>query len=360
MATPKKLPSGQWRTLVFSHYDFLTDDKGHPVIDPKTGKQKTKRIYESFTADTKKESAFMAAEYQMNKKRIQSGDLTVKEAMEEYIKTKENVLSPSTIRGYISCINNYYSEIQDIKLRRLEFKDVQMWINNLSASKSPKTTRNANALLTATFEMFAPEIHFAPQLPAKKKTNLYCPSDTDIEHLLKYVAGRELELAILLAAFGPMRRSEICALTSDDIHGNIITVNKAMVLTVDNQWIIKPPKTFSSNRDIEYPKFVIEKLKGIKGPLVKATPDQISNRFRRAIKFSGSPEFRFHDLRHYGASIMHAIGIPDQYIMERGGWKTDSVMKSIYRNTITEEMQKANSKINDHFSAMQHDMQHGH
>ena len=88
MATPKKLPSGQWRTLVFSHYDFLTDDKGHPVIDPKTGKQKTKRIYESFTADTKKESAFMAAEYQMNKKRIQNGDLTVKEAMEEYIKTK--------------------------------------------------------------------------------------------------------------------------------------------------------------------------------------------------------------------------------------------------------------------------------
>ena len=41
--------------------------------------------------------------------------------------------------------------------------------------------------------------------------------------------------------------------------------------------------------------------------------------------------FRFHDFRHYSASIMHAIGIPDQYIMARGGWKTDTVLKAVYR-----------------------------
>ena len=51
MATAKKLPSGSWRCLVFSHYENVVDKDGKPVIDPKTKKQKQKRIYESFTSD---------------------------------------------------------------------------------------------------------------------------------------------------------------------------------------------------------------------------------------------------------------------------------------------------------------------
>ena len=68
--------------------------------------------------------------------------------------------------------------------------------------------------------------------------------------------------------------------------------------------------------------------------------------------------FRFHDLRHYSASIMHAIGIPDQYIMARGGWKTDTVLKAVYRNVINDEQKKFTDKINSHFTTMQHEMQH--
>jgi len=61
------------------------------------------------------------------------------------------------------------------------------------------------------------------------------------------------------------------------------------------------------------------------------------------------PHFRFHDLRHYSASIMHAIGIPDQYIMQRGGWSSDGVLKSIYRNTMDDYAKKFSSQINDYF-----------
>ena len=43
MATAKKLPSGSWRCLVFSHYENVVDKDGKPVIDPKTKKQKQKR-----------------------------------------------------------------------------------------------------------------------------------------------------------------------------------------------------------------------------------------------------------------------------------------------------------------------------
>ena len=55
---------------------------------------------------------------------------------------------------------------------------------------------------------------------------------------------------------------------------------------------------------------------------------------------------------------MHAIGIPDQYIMARGGWKTDTVLKAVYRNVINDEQKKFTDKINSHFTTMQHEMQH--
>ena len=56
-----------------------------------------------------------------------------------------------------------------------------------------------------------------------------------------------------------------------------------------------------------------------------------------------------HDLRHYSASILHAIGIPDQYIMARGGWKTDNVMKRVYRDTLSDVEKEMNQKAVDYF-----------
>ena len=64
MATAKKLPSGSWRCLVFSHYENVVDKDGKPVIDPKTKKQKQKRIYESFTSDLPGKRGKQSAEAQ--------------------------------------------------------------------------------------------------------------------------------------------------------------------------------------------------------------------------------------------------------------------------------------------------------
>ena len=36
--------------------------------------------------------------------------------------------------------------------------------------------------------------------------------------------------------------------------------------------------------------------------------------------------------------------------MCRGGWKTDHVMKRVYRNTITDEQTRQNSKVIDFFN----------
>ena len=331
-----QLPSGSYRVQV---YDY-TDVNG-------------KKHYKSFTAPTKKQAQAIAQEWKANKSNQRPDGLTIHDAIGKYLDVKRSVLSPSTVRGYEGLQRNYFSgDFGKKKLGDLTNPVIQLWISNLSARLSPKTVRNAYALLTATLDMFYPDFCIQTTLPAKKRPELYCPSDKDVKKLLDHIKGTELEIAVLLAAFGPLRRGEICALTDRDIHGNIVTVSKSLVQGPDNQWHIKQPKTYGSYRDVVLPDFVIGRISGIEGRIVKATPSRITGRFIEAIESTDIPRFRFHDLRHYSASIMHAIGVPDQYILQRGGWISDNVMKSIYRNAIDSEAERQNRRINDHFNSL--------
>ena len=335
MAKKKKkntLPSGSYRVQVLDYKD--ADGKKH---------------YRSFTAPTKAEAQFLASQWKTGRAEEKLYSIRLSEAVTRYIDMKRNVLSPSTILGYERMQRNYIGTIGDVRINDITNTHLQVWVSDISAKLSPKTVRNAYGLLVSSLTMFRPDFIPKVTLPAKKKPELYCPSDQDIEKLLDEVKGTELELAVLLAAFGPLRRGEICALTSDDIHGNTVSVTKSLVLGPDREWITKQPKTYGSYREVEFPDFVIKKLKGINGKIIKSTPDAVSERFARAVERAGLPHFRFHDLRHYAASIMHVIGIPDQYILQRGGWASDNVMKTVYRNTIDLESVKQNRKINEHF-----------
>lgn len=174
------------------------------------------------------------------------------------------------------------------------------------------------------------------------------------------IAGRTRNIKILirfryiiqrpLAAFGPMRRDKICALHSDCISGNIVHVMRNMVLDSSGTWITKSPKTYAGDRYIEFPDFAAKKLKDMNGRVTTLTPDTLTCRFRRLIRRSGVHPFRFHDLRHYSASIQHALGIPDAYIMQRGGWQTDGVLKAVYRHAMDDTQKAINQKANLYFS----------
>ncbi len=55
---------------------------------------------------------------------------------------------------------------------------------------------------------------------------------------------------------------------------------------------------------------------------------------------------------------MHAIGVPDQYIMQRGGCSPDKTLKAIYRGTIKDYEEKYTGMTLTHFEDMKHEMQH--
>jgi integrase len=125
-----------------------------------------------------------------------------------------------------------------------------------------------------------------------------------------------------------------------------------MVQDADYSWHIKPmAKTDESNRTVVLPDFVVKEV----ALPIGLHPEQVSNRFRRAVRSSGLPHFRFHDLRHYYVSIAHALGVPDAYIMQMGGWKTDNVMHRVYRDTLPDVMQVEQDKLTKHFHDAFHD-----
>ena len=49
---------------------------------------------------------------------------------------------------------------------------------------------------------------------------------------------------------------------------------------------------------------------------------------------------------------MLMLGVPDKYAMERGGWSTDHILKSVYQQTFTAERKRVDSVIDDYFNSI--------
>ena len=62
----------------------------------------------------------------------------------------------------------------------------------------------------------------------------------------------------------------------------------------------------------------------------------------------GMEHFRFHDLRHFAASFQIALGIPPEYVQERGGWETSATM-SRYVHALDKQRQTMSAKTNKAF-----------
>lgn len=99
------------------------------------------------------------------------------------------------------------------------------------------------------------------------------------------------------------------------------------------------------------PQFVIDKINKA-GCITTLDPDEISYQFRKGLEKNDIPHFRFHDLRHYSASIRHALVIPDAYIMEEGGWCSDKVLKAVYRHAMSNRKKEMSDKAIRHFESL--------
>lgn len=329
MAKIEKLPSGNYGTRVY---------------DKKLKKQRR------LTASSKAELKRMVAEYLYTEDRPDT-DITVKEAIENYITNRTRVASPSTIAGYRQLQRNYYKSIEVFSIGNITSEDIQREVNKWSADHSPKTVRNIYGLLISSIRAFYPDKHINVTLPQKKVVEYAIPSEKEVSELIAQ-ANHDLKVSIMLASIGTLRRGEIAALHYSDIKDNTIHIHCDMVQTENKEWIVKETaKTSASDRYVEFPQKVIDEIGQGEGRIIKYNPNEITQAFIRLRNKLGI-NCRFHDLRHYAASIMHAIGVPDQYIMKRGGWGSDGILKAVYRNTLREKDKEFSDKTNEYMNKL--------
>lgn len=327
----RKLKSGRWNARAY----IGKDENG-------------KSIFRSFTADTKAEAERLAV---LNSFKYPA-DMRVGDMVDAFIEARKDVLSPSTYRGYLSAYKANIEGIAfaSIPVSSLDTVKAQRWVNDLTKKHSPKTVKNIYGMFAAALRYFYPDIRLTVKLPQSRQPKLHTPTTAEVQTVTALAKEKDYELykAILLGGVGMMRRGEIAALTAEDLDfkRNTVSITKSLARTSDNKWVVKPPKTAASNRVVVMPKFVMDALPK-SGKTVQLTPAKISDHFHELVKNAEVTPFRFHDLRHYAASIAasSSVGASAETIKARGGWSTDSVMKRIYINAIGDEVDKDTKSI---------------
>ena len=336
LTNPKPVlrPSGKWRCQVMykgKRYSVEEDD-------PEIAHTKALAIKNGIIEEEKKEKA---------------NSMTVGEAIDRYIESKDCVLSPSTIVNYKRLRNGYYGDIEDIRLSDLTQEHVQRLINKLSKSKSPKTVRNIHGLLSAAVTAYKPDMILRTTLPQKKRYDVHIPSGEEISKILECSKGTYMELPILLALWLGLRESEIKGISWDCIDGDILHIKQAIVIG-ENGPTLKGVKTYSGDRKIRMPKYIVQLLE--KRPrdgefVFSYRWSEMNDGFTALCKRNGLPHFRFHDLRHANASVMLSLGITDKYAMERMGHATNNMLKTVYQHTMDDKKNQIDAAIDGYFGA---------
>lgn len=287
---------------------------------------------------TQKE-AIQAMALELDKVQTKYENMTFQNAADTYIESKRNVLSPSTIRGYAIILRQLPKPFLEKNIHDITPLDVQAEINRIAKNHSPKTVRNHHGFISAVLGVFYPNLKLTTTLPQKVKNEPYIPSDVDVRRILDYAKGTEYEIPLILACYG-LRRSEICALMPEDINGDIVTISKALVQNENREWITKATKTACSTRNVIIPTDIADQIRK-QGYVYHGAPGKISEYLLKAQKALGIQHFSIHKLRHYFASKMSALNIPEADILKMGGWESDYVMKSVYRHSMIDKEENA-------------------
>lgn len=298
---------------------------------------------------TKKEAAQLISEKRTG---TDKQKMTFDAAAKAYIEGKRNTLSPSTIRGYESLRKNIPDTIADKRLGEITAWDVQKYVNDISPDHAPKTVKNAHNFISAVLTTFRPGMELHTNLPQAKKREVYIPTDAEVKKIFDFVKDTEYEIPFRLATYG-LRRSEICALTPDDLEGNTLTINKALVLNENKEWVVKTTKTVQSTRTIMIDSALSAAIRS-QNRIYDGYPNTLYTALQKCLKSLNIRSFSFHTLRHYYASTAHAMGMPDAVIMASGGWKTDHIMKNVYRHEKEDQVSEMQKKYAEQFEKSGH------
>lgn len=344
MKLPKaqKLPSGMYRCQV------MVDGERVSVVDADIKVAQAKAVALKTGLSEKKQE--------------KAGNITLENAIEQYILARENVLSPSTINGYKEIKRNRFKSIMKTNIDKIDEMDLQAAVNKEATSVSHKTIKNALGLTVAVISQYKPINIKRIKLPQKiKKEHEYLDAD-GIMTLFEKIEGSPVEIPILLAVWLGMRRSEIMGLCWDsiDTEKRTIKVQRTYVKDKEKGYVLRNEmKTAASRRTLECPCYIMDKLSAYQpdsskrtGRIFKMHPNTVYETMKKICEREGIGFVGVHGLRHTNASVMLSLGIVDKVAMARGGWSTDVTMKQVYQHVFESDKQDAGNKLDNFFNEL--------
>ena len=280
--------------------------------------------------------------------------VTLSEAIDAYIDSRRSIVSPATVQTYKKKKRLYFLPLMEEDIASINIGQLQTEVNAMQARLSAKTVKDSYSFIVSVLKHH--KIHLPwddvklPQVQASPFTIL---TEDEISKLLQALPGNPCQLQILLALWLGLRRSEIVALEKRDFDfaHNTVTIRRALVKDENYNLVEKGTKTAMSARVIHCPDYILDLVRDMPdGKLYNNELNYILKCLHRVCEENGLPPVRLHDLRHINASVGLMLGVPDKYVMERGGWSQKDTMVYRYEHTYSEEKKAADLAFNTYFS----------
>lgn len=281
---------------------------------------------------------------------------TLDEALSEYIESRREFRSPSTIYGYESYKRSAFQDMMKVDVFTATDLQWQAAIRKeMKAGHSPKYIKNAWMLVSAAIYETTrrrPEV----MLPEKEVNEKPYLEPDQIDTFVAAVKGQgQIEIAALME-LSSLRRSEMLAVKPEhiDFKKGTISVQGAKVAGDQGKLVHKKQnKNDTSRRTVPIIPPLLEALEeaDLTGDyVINLTGGWICTRINEICRENNLPEVGNHGLRHSFASLAYHLQIPEKIAMEIGGWKDAGTMHKIYTHLAQKDIAKRAQDFSNYFN----------
>jgi integrase len=307
--------------------------------------------------------------------------------MDKWMKVNKPLLAATTVKTYNLYIEHHFKPYfgakkvnQITEMNIMEYIEKKLVAEKLSSTTVRKHFFTLKKMFYDAMKTKSPCNEITAPKPGDFKATI--PTEQEFENICAVFKtfGVEDEAIILLAGQCGLRRGEIFALKWDDLDEKLGTlrIDEAVALEEKGyKFELKDPKSHNGIRTIVIPDYLKNLLIDIKKTIPPSktrrkgrkrddpdktekvifryeiftyNPHTFTKLYARTIKDEKYklPQVRFHDLRHYHASLLYKYQVPDQYAAERLGHDI-TVLKKIYQHLGLEEKLNLDEKIKGMF-----------
>jgi integrase len=297
---------------------------------------------------------------------------TVGEYLNRWLEETTAAVKPRTVHTYAGVIvRHLLPELGSIPLAKLSARDVQAAYGHLlGRGLSPSTVRLAHSVLHRALDR-AVALHLvvrnatdAAKPPRSIRPAIRTWTPEEARAFLAAAEGDELAAFWLPALHAQLRQGELIALRWQDVDlgRGVLVVRRTLTRDAKGKQMTGEPKSQYGRRSVSLGADVVAALRAHRASQAErrlrlgavwhdedAVFDRgdgralaartLHTRFKCLLADAGVPKIRFHDLRHTGATLMIANGIPTKVVSERLGHANISITLGLYAH-VQEGMQR--------------------